>query len=80
MKLPDKIYNILKWVALICLPAIATFCGVIGKVWDLPYTAEIVTTITAMATLVGALIGVSTISYNKGSKDKPEKEGNDESK
>ncbi len=74
MKLPDKIYNILKWVALICLPAIATFWGVIGKVWDLPYTAEIVTTITAVATLVGALIGLSTLQYNK------QKEDDDESK
>ena len=65
MKLPDKVYNWLKWLCLIALPALATFYGVIGKVWDLPHTAEIVTTITAVATLIGALIGVSTISYNK---------------
>lgn len=65
MKLSDKVYNILKWVALIALPALATFWGVIGKVWDLPYTMQIVTTITAIATLIGALIGVSTMTYNK---------------
>ncbi len=74
MKLPDSVYNFLKWLGLIALPALATFYGVIGKVWDIPFTAEVVTTITALATLVGALIGVSTISYNKDSKDKPEEE------
>ena len=65
MKLNDNVYKVLKWLGLIALPALATFYGVIGKVWDLPYTAEIVTTITAVATLIGALIGVSTVAYNK---------------
>lgn len=71
MKLSDDVYRVLKWLGLIALPALATFYGVIGKVWDIPHTAEIVTTITAVATLIGALIGVSTVSYNKG------KEGGD---
>ena len=65
MKLPDNVYNWLKWLCLIALPAVATFYGVIGKIWDIPYTAEVVTTITAVATLIGALIGVSTVAYNK---------------
>ena len=72
MKLPDKVYTVLKWIALLALPAIATFWGVMGKVWDIPYTAEVVTTITAVATLIGALIGVSTVNYNK------DKEGNND--
>lgn len=65
MKLPDDVYNFLKWLGLIALPALATFYGVVGKVWDLPYTAEIVTTITAVATLIGTLIGVSQYKINK---------------
>ena len=69
MKLSDDVYRVLKWLGLIALPALATFYGVIGKVWDIPHTAEIVTTITAVATLIGALIGVSTVSYNKGKED-----------
>lgn len=69
MKLPNKVYDVLKWVALICLPALATFWGVISKVWGLPYGAEIVTTITALSTLIGALIGVSTISHRKEEAD-----------
>lgn len=74
MRLPDNVYTFLKWLGLIALPALATFYGVIGKVWNIPFTAEVVTTITALATLVGALIGVSAISYNKDSKDKSEEE------
>ena len=70
MKLSDSVYKVLKWLGLIALPALATFYGVIGKVWSIPYTAEIVTTITAVATLIGALIGVSTVSYNKGKESK----------
>lgn len=70
MRLPDDVYRVLKWLGLIAFPALATFYGVIGKVWDIPYTAEVVTTITAVATLIGALIGVSTVNYNK------DKEGN----
>ena len=74
MKLPDDVYNFLKWLGLIALPALATFYGVVGKVWDLPYTAEIVTTITAVATLIGTLIGVSQYKINK---EKNESEGED---
>ena len=69
MKLSDNVYKVLKWLGLIALPALATFYGVIGKVWSIPYTAEIVTTITAVATLIGALIGVSTVNYNKQKED-----------
>lgn len=65
MKLPDKVYNILKWIACIVLPGIATCYAIIGKTWDLPYTTQICTTITAIATLIGTIIGVSTIYYNK---------------
>lgn len=69
MKLPSKVYDVLKWIALICLPALATFYGVISKIWGLPYGVEIVSTITAVATLIGALIGVSTVNYRKGNED-----------
>lgn len=72
MRLPDDVYRVLKWLGLIAFPALATFYGVIGKVWDIPYTAEVVTTITAVATFIGALIGVSTVNYNK------DKEGSDD--
>ena len=65
MKLPDSVYNCLKWIALICLPALAVFYFTIAKIWGLPYQAEIPATINAIAVLIGALIGISHISINK---------------
>lgn len=61
----NKTYNILKRVALIVLPALATFYGSIGKIWGLPFTEQIVLTITAMDTFLGAVLGVSSAKYNK---------------
>lgn len=63
--LPDKVYNVLKWICLIVLPAAATFYGVISKIWGLPYGTEIPATITAVSVFIGAIIGVSTHNYNK---------------
>lgn len=65
MKLPDKVYDVLKWICLIALPALSTFYGILAEIWDLPYAVQIPRTITAVALLIGALIGVSQISYNK---------------
>ena len=65
MKLNDKVYDVLKWICLICLPALATLYGILSKVWGLPYGTEIVTTISAVAAFIGTLIGVSTIGYKK---------------
>jgi len=69
MKLNDNVYNILKWVALIALPALAFFYSQLGAIWGLPYTAEIPDTINAIAVLIGVLIGVSTYNYNKENVD-----------
>jgi hypothetical protein len=69
MKLPNKLYDVLKWVCLIALPALAVFYAVIAKIWGLPYEAEIPATINAVAVLIGALIGVSHLSIKKGEQD-----------
>ena len=58
--LPDKAYNILKWVGLVALPAVGTFVGTVGTAVEWPMTTIAVTVITAAGTLVGALIGVTT--------------------
>lgn len=58
--LPDKAYDILKWVGLVALPAVATFVGTVGTAVEWPMTTIAVTVITAAGTLVGALIGVTT--------------------
>lgn len=68
MKLNDKIYDVLKWVALIVLPAIATLYTALAGIWGLPYAQEIPATITAIDLFIGALLGVSTAQYNKEDK------------
>lgn len=60
--LPDRIYQILKWLGLIACPALATFVGVVGPVWGMPYVDATVTTINATGLLIGALIGASAIT------------------
>ena len=59
--LPDKVYQALKWVALIALPAVAVFVQAVGPAWGLPHIDQIVTTLNALSVLVGALIGVSEL-------------------
>lgn len=67
MKINDKVYDVLKWIALICIPAVVTFLSVVLGVLDVDVrTINVITTIlTAVATLIGTLIGVSTAAYNK---------------
>ena len=71
MKLKDSIYDVLKWIALICIPAVVTFLSVVLGVLEInPKTINvIVTIISAIGTLIGTLIGVSTAAYNKEKKD-----------
>jgi uncharacterized membrane protein YfcA len=68
MKLSNRIYDALKWVALICIPALATFYVALSGVWGWPYADEVAKTATAVCTLIGALIGISTASYYKDGK------------
>lgn len=63
MKFKNETYDVLKYVALIALPAIQVFWLTIGKIWDLSYTVEIGATIGAVALLLGTLLGVSTANY-----------------
>lgn len=67
MRIPDNVYDILKWIALICIPAVVTFLSVVLGVLDVDTktTNIIVTIIAAVGTLIGSLIGVSTKAYNK---------------
>lgn len=60
--LSDSVYRVLKWVGLIVLPALATLLGAVGTAWGWPHLTAIVSTITAVSTFVGALIGVSNAS------------------
>lgn len=65
MIIPDKIYNKLKWVCVIVVPALNVFLTTIFALYHIPHIEIVVGTISAVATFVGALIGVSTKAYNK---------------
>ena len=68
MQLNDKLYDVLKWIAILLLPSLATLVAVIFKIWNLPYGNEIAQTITALATFLGAILGISSVQYKKGKK------------
>lgn len=59
----SKTYDVLKWIALVALPATATLWFTVAKIWGLPYIAEITGTLVAVDTFIGALIGISNIRY-----------------
>lgn len=65
MILPNKIYDILKWLCLICFPALAYGYSALAEIWGLPYGTEIPQTINIVAFVLGCCIGVSTLNYNK---------------
>lgn len=65
MVLNDKVYDVLKWIALYLLPAIGTLYFALSGIWNFPFGEEVVGTITAVDTFLGVLLGISTANYNK---------------
>ena len=61
----NKVYNVLKWIAMIVLPACATLYLGLSNVWGLPYGEEVSATITLVNTFLGAVLMISTSQYNK---------------
>lgn len=68
MKLSNKMYDLLKWIAMYFLPAVGTLYFALAGIWNLPYGEQIVGSITAVDTFLGVILGISTIQYNKTSK------------
>lgn len=63
----NKMYDVLKWIAQILLPAIGTLYFALASIWNLSYAEPIVGTITAIDTFLGALLGLSSAQYKKKS-------------
>lgn len=61
----NKIYDALKWTAQILIPAIGALYFGLAQIWGLPYSEEIVGTLTCIDVFLGTLLGISTIQYNK---------------
>jgi hypothetical protein len=65
MKLNDRIYDLLKWICMVVIPALTTAYVGLSAVWGWPYATEIAKTSAVICTLLGALLGISTAQYNK---------------
>lgn len=73
MKMSNKLYDILKFIAQILLPAIGTLYFALAQIWNFPYAEQIVGTITAVDAFLGALLGISSMQYAR-EKQPPDEE------
>ncbi len=64
-ELNDRVYDVLKWLALIALPALAVLYNALAGVWGWPCANEVSTTINAVIAFIGTIIGISTAQYKK---------------
>ena len=65
MNMSNKMYDVLKWIALIALDAVGVFYKALSAIWGLPFGDEVLATCSALSLLIGTLIGVSAVQYNK---------------
>ncbi len=68
MKISNKTYDVMKWIAQYLLPALGTLYFALAGIWGFPYGEEVVGTITALDTFLGVILGISTVQYNKEDK------------
>ena len=65
MKISNKVYDVLKWIAQYLLPALGTLYFALSTIWGFPYGEQVVGTITAIDTFLGAILGLSSATYYK---------------
>lgn len=63
VKISNKAYDVLKWIAQYVLPALATLYFTVASIWKLPYGEQVVGTITAVDTFLGVILGISSVHY-----------------
>lgn len=65
MKMSNKVYDVLKWIALCLLPAAGTLYFALAGIWGFPYGEQIVGTITAVDTFLGFILKINSVKYHK---------------
>lgn len=70
MIMSNRVYDILKWIAQLALPAVGTLYFALAGIWNLPYAEQVVGTITAIDTFLGVLLGVASNTYYKNLENK----------
>lgn len=78
MKLKSEIYDILKWVVMIVIPALTTAYVGLAAIWNFPCAEQVAKTSAVVCTLLGALLGISTAQYNKEVRIQPPDEPDEE--
>lgn len=63
--MPNKVYDVLKWIAMVVLPAIATLYTGLAAIWNLPLAEQIPDTIMAFDLFIGVVLGISSAQYSK---------------
>lgn len=61
--LSDKTYKILRYISMIGIPALCFFLTTIGDIWNFGWMTNVVATIAAVGTFLGALLQVTTKKY-----------------
>lgn len=61
----NKMYDVLKWIAMVVLPAVGTLYFALAGIWGFPYAEQIVGTITAIDTFLGVVLGITSSNYKK---------------
>ena len=69
MKLPNKLYDTLKWITMIVIPAVASAYVGLASVWGFPYADQIAWTCSIVCALLGTLLGISTAEYRATKKN-----------
>jgi len=72
-KLSNGLYDVLKWVCIILLPAFGALWAGLAQIWNLPYPSEIPATVTVACTFLGSILCISTAEYNKTLEAKEDK-------
>jgi hypothetical protein len=65
IKMSNKTYDVLKWLAMVVIPALGTLYFALAGIWGLPYGEQIVGTLTAIDAFLGMTIGISSAQYKK---------------
>ena len=61
----NKVYDVLKWVAMVVLPALGTLYFALAGLWDFPYGEQVVGTLVAIETFIGTVLQISNVQYKK---------------
>lgn len=65
MLMSNKVYDVLKWIAMVFLPAAGALYFGLANIWGFPYAEQIVGSVSVIDTFLGAVLMISTNEYNK---------------